>query len=86
MFSHVLASVCFACALALTYLVAIVGPSPWWSPRYLIPMAGILLNNTLSGVRGCREARCEYGFAGKGGMQRVTRLAFPLHAKRAPFS
>lgn len=28
----------------------VVQPSPWWQPQYLIPMAGMILGNALSGV------------------------------------
>lgn len=28
----------------------VIQPSPWWSPRYLIPILGMLLGNTLNGL------------------------------------
>jgi putative ABC transport system permease protein len=31
-------------------LVAIVGPDPWYEPRYAIPLLGMLLGNTMTGV------------------------------------
>ena len=38
----------FLCAaLALT---VILGPEPWWAPRFSIPLLGMLLGNTMNGV------------------------------------
>ena len=31
-------------------LVAIVGPSPWYTPQYAIPLLGMMLGNTMNGV------------------------------------
>ena len=31
-------------------LVAVVGPTPWYEPRYAIPLLGMLLGNTMNGV------------------------------------
>jgi putative ABC transport system permease protein len=31
-------------------LVAIIGPEPWYRPQYAIPLLGMLLGNTMSGV------------------------------------
>jgi UDP-glucose/iron transport system permease protein len=37
--------------LATLYAVAVViGPSPWYAPRYIIPILGMVLGNTLTGV------------------------------------
>lgn len=31
-------------------LVALVGAEPWWSPRFALPMFGMILGNTMTGV------------------------------------
>jgi putative ABC transport system permease protein len=37
--------------LATLYTVAaVIGPDPWWSPRYLLPVFGMILGNTLTAM------------------------------------
>ncbi len=36
--------------VAIIALTAIVGPDPWYTPRYAIPLLGMLLGNTMTGV------------------------------------
>ncbi len=31
-------------------LVVVMGPEPWWTPRFAIPLLGMLLGNTMNGV------------------------------------
>ncbi len=31
-------------------LVVVLGPDPWWTPRFAIPLLGMLLGNTMNGV------------------------------------
>jgi hypothetical protein len=31
-------------------LALVIGVSPWWSPQYLIPVLGMVLGNTISGI------------------------------------
>lgn len=31
-------------------LTTLVGPDPWWTPRYALPMLGMILGNTMTGV------------------------------------
>lgn len=31
-------------------LLALVGVSPWWSPQYAIPLLGMILGNTMTGI------------------------------------
>lgn len=42
----------FVSAFAVTVLalVAMVGPTPWWEPQYSIPLLGMLLGNTMTGI------------------------------------
>lgn len=61
--------------VTLLALLAIIQVEPWYQPRYLIPLLGMLLGNTMSGVaialdqltrqawdaRGCIEARLLLG-------------------------
>lgn len=45
------ASPAFLSGLATTLLaLAVIGPTPWYAPRYLLPILGLLTGNTLSGV------------------------------------
>jgi putative ABC transport system permease protein len=37
-------------AVTLIALHAIIGVEPWYSPQYLIPLLGMLLGNTMSGI------------------------------------
>ncbi|MBF0255132.1 MAG: iron export ABC transporter permease subunit FetB [Gammaproteobacteria bacterium] len=37
-------------SVTLIALVVIIGVEPWYSPQYLIPLLGMLLGNTMSGV------------------------------------
>lgn len=38
----------FLCAVFA--LVVVLGPDPWWAPRFSIPLLGMLLGNTMNGV------------------------------------
>ena len=37
-------------AVAVLALLVIVGPTPWYAPRYAIPLLGMLLGNTMNGL------------------------------------
>ena len=37
-------------AVAVLTLTVILGPSPWYTPQYAIPLLGMLLGNTMTGV------------------------------------
>ncbi|MBA3731842.1 MAG: ABC transporter permease, partial [Gammaproteobacteria bacterium] len=42
----------FVSAFSVTFLAltVIVGPDPWYEPRYAIPLLGMMLGNTMTGV------------------------------------
>ncbi|SDJ97961.1 ABC transporter permease [Microbulbifer yueqingensis] len=42
----------FVSAFSVTVLtlVAVIGPTPWYEPQYAIPLLGMLLGNTMTGV------------------------------------
>lgn len=41
----------FLAGLLTTFIaLAVIGPTPWYAPRYLLPLLGMLTGNTLSGV------------------------------------
>jgi putative ABC transport system permease protein len=46
------ASAMFVSAFAVTVLAltTMIGPSPWWEPQYSIPLLGMLLGNTMTGI------------------------------------
>lgn len=37
-------------AVAVLTLTVIIGPSPWYTPRYAIPLLGMMLGNAMTGV------------------------------------
>lgn len=37
-------------AVTVLALTVVLGPSPWYTPRYAIPLLGMLLGNTMTGV------------------------------------
>lgn len=37
-------------SITLLALTVIIGPTPWYQPQYLIPLLGMLLGNTMTGV------------------------------------
>jgi len=39
-----------AFTVTLFGLFVVIGPTPWWQPQYLIPLLGMLLGNTMTGV------------------------------------
>jgi putative ABC transport system permease protein len=53
-------------SITVLALTVIVGPSPWYSPQYAIPLLGMLLGNTMTGVAL--------------GMDRLTQLAWEQRA------
>eukprot|EP00882_Tetradesmus_deserticola_P034326 GHRQ01039342.1.p2 GENE.GHRQ01039342.1~~GHRQ01039342.1.p2 ORF type:complete len:120 (+),score=31.13 GHRQ01039342.1:176-535(+) len=51
LFYHTLGIVLLAAGCTMGYgLALVVGVSPWWSPQYLIPVLGMVLGNTISGI------------------------------------
>lgn len=66
-------------------LVAVIGPDPWYSPRYALPLFGMLLGNSMTGValaldqitRGARQRRAEVNDRLALGMTR-TQAMLPL--------
>ncbi|WP_018863122.1 iron export ABC transporter permease subunit FetB [Thioalkalivibrio sp. ARh3] len=39
-----------AFAVTVLALTTMVGPTPWWEPQYAIPLLGMLLGNTMTGI------------------------------------
>ena len=39
-----------ATVTALLAVTVLVGVEPWWQPRYLIPLLGMILGNSLTGI------------------------------------
>ncbi len=37
-------------SVAILALAAIVGPEPWYTPQYAVPLLGMLLGNTMNGI------------------------------------
>ena len=36
--------------VTVTGLVTQIGPDPWWTPRYALPLFGMILGNTMNGI------------------------------------
>ncbi len=45
-------SVVLATGMAITLygVVAVIGVDPWWTPRYILPVLGMVLGNSLTGI------------------------------------
>jgi putative ABC transport system permease protein len=37
-------------AVTFFFVLAVVGPDPWYDPRYLIPLAGMIIGNSMNGA------------------------------------
>jgi putative ABC transport system permease protein len=77
-------------AATLAYVIGIViQPRPWWEPQYLIPIAGMILGNSMTSAalagerlqadlftrRDEVEARLALGFSGREAVQPLVRAA-----------
>jgi putative ABC transport system permease protein len=84
------ASLTISTAATLAYVIGIVvQPRPWWEPQYLIPIAGMILGNSmtsaalagdrlqadLSARRDEIEARLALGFSGREAVQPLVRAS-----------
>jgi putative ABC transport system permease protein len=59
-------SCCAAAVLGYGTLV-VLRVKPWWQPQYLIPLLGMVLGNTISGISVGLAATIEELSAGQGG-------------------
>jgi putative ABC transport system permease protein len=76
LFFHTLGIVLLAAGCTMGYgLALVVGVSPWWSPQYLIPVLGMVLGNTISGISVGLAAVMEELTTGGEGRQRLAVLA-----------
>jgi putative ABC transport system permease protein len=77
-------------AATLTYVIGVVvRPHPWWEPQYLIPIAGMILGNSMTSAalagerlqgdlaarRDEVEARLALGFSGREAVQPLVRAS-----------
>jgi len=84
-------------AVTLAYVIGVVvQPRPWWEPQYLIPIAGMILGNSMTSAalagdrlqsdllarQGEIEARLSLGFSGREAVQPLVRAA--LQASMIP--
>ncbi|CAJ1421348.1 unnamed protein product [Effrenium voratum] len=60
MFSKAVVSLGSALLLNGLLLLYIVRPAPWYDAQYVIPLAGMLINNSLSGVALALNAMIDY--------------------------
>jgi putative ABC transport system permease protein len=57
-----------AAGIALA-LIVIVGPEPWYEPRYSIPLLGMLLGNTMNGIALSLERLTESAYRRRGDIE-----------------
>ena len=84
------AALTISTAATLAYVIGVVvRPTPWWEPQYVIPIAGMILGNSMtsaafagdrlqSDLRARRdevEARLALGFSGRDALQPLVRAA-----------
>jgi putative ABC transport system permease protein len=84
------AALTMSTAATLAYVIGlVVQPHPWWEPQYLIPIAGMILGNSMTSAalagerlqadlaaRGDEvEARLALGFSGREAVQPLVRAA-----------
>lgn len=48
------------------FALAVIGPSPWYSPQYAIPLLGMMLGNTMTGVALCLDRLNETAWKQRG--------------------
>jgi putative ABC transport system permease protein len=84
------AALTISTAATLAYVIGVVvRPTPWWEPQYVIPIAGMILGNSMTSaaLAGDRlqadlftrrdeiEARLALGFSGREAVQPLVRSA-----------
>lgn len=47
---HAIVAICLGMTIMICVVVLIVAPVPWYNAQYLVPMAGMLINNQLTGT------------------------------------
>jgi putative ABC transport system permease protein len=58
-------------------LVVILGPSPWYTPQYAIPLLGMLLGNTMTGVAIALDRMTQTAFDQRGSIEARLILGQP---------
>ena len=53
-------------SVILLALTLIIGVEPWWQPQYLIPLLGMLLGNTMSGIAIALDNLSRQAWEGRG--------------------
>ena len=56
-------------SVILLALTLIIGVEPWWQPQYLIPLLGMLLGNTMSGIAITLDNLSRQAWEGRGGIE-----------------
>ncbi|MFC0676699.1 ABC transporter permease [Lysobacter korlensis] len=76
-----LAMAASSCAVTVLALTTMVSPTPWYEPRYSIPLLGMLLGNTMTGVALSLERLTESTYRRRGEIE--GRLMLGATAKQA---
>ncbi|MDG5501639.1 iron export ABC transporter permease subunit FetB [Marinobacter sp. BGYM27] len=59
--------VMFVSSFSVTiFALAVIGPTPWYSPQYAIPLLGMMLGNTMTGVALCLDRLTETAWQQRG--------------------
>jgi putative ABC transport system permease protein len=74
-----------ATTLVVTHLV--IGVEPWWKPQYVLPLVGMVLGNSLTGISLCLDALLEALSANRARIETELALgATRWEAVRAPLA
>ncbi len=63
--------------VAIVALTVIVGPDPWYTPQYAIPLLGMLLGNTMTGVAIALDRMTQSAFEQRGSIEARLILGQP---------
>jgi putative ABC transport system permease protein len=64
-------------SIAIVALTAIVGPNPWYTPQYAIPLLGMLLGNTMTGIAIALDRITQTAFDQRGAIEARLILGQP---------
>lgn len=64
-------------SITVIALVAIIGVIPWYQPQYLIPLLGMLLGNTMTGVAVALDGLTRQAWEGRGRIEARLLLGAP---------
>lgn len=73
-----------AFALTLFALTALIQPEPWYTPQYAIPLLGMLLGNTMTGIALALERLTEGAWRQRGAIEAQLMLGYTAREALGP--